>query len=119
MSLAVQDIGSDQERQTDVTGLVYRFWLTFIRQITEPHLKKSGRSKQRNLMDRQLAETVDKAVDLALSGTPPHRCGSFGRAALMVVRGDAKRAESPLGFAMEPASTVTALEESLTLRAEQ
>ena len=102
MSLAVEGSARDQARQAEVAGLVYRFWLIFIRQITEPHLQRSGGGKQHNLLDRHLAETVEKAVELALAGTPPHKCGSFGRAALMVVRRDAKRVESPLGSVVEP-----------------
>jgi len=102
MSIAVAGSKRDQAGQVEVAGLVYRFWLTFIRQITEPHLQRSGGGEQHNLLDQHLAETVEKAVELALAGTPPHKCGSFGRAALMVVRRDAKRVESPLGFAVEP-----------------
>lgn len=101
MSIAVEVSDTDQAGQVEVAGLVYRFWLNFIRQITEPHLQSSGGGKQHNLMDQHLAETVEKAVELALAGTPPHKCGSFGRAALMVVRRDAKRVESPLGFPIE------------------
>lgn len=73
--------------ETDISGLVYRFWLSFIREITEPHLEESGRDKLRNLIEERLAENIEKATEMALSGTPPHRCGSFGRAALSVVRG--------------------------------
>lgn len=110
MSIAVEGSETDQAGQVEVAGLVYRFWLTFIRQITEPHLQSSGGGKQHNLLDQHLAETVEKAVELALAGTPPHKCGSFGRAALMVVRRDAKRIESPLVFPIEsgiaPAASV-------------
>ena len=105
MSIAIEVSEPDQVEQADVAGLVYRFWLNFIRQITEPHLQRLGGGKQHNLMDQQLAETVEKAVELALAGTPPHKCGSFGRAALMVVRRDAKRVESPLGFPIEGGTT--------------
>ena len=63
MSLAVDDTDTDQAKQAELAGLVYRFWLTFIQHITEPHLQDSGGDKQLNLMERQLAETVEKAVD--------------------------------------------------------
>ncbi len=101
MSLAVAGTDTDQAKQAELASLVYRFWLTFIQQITEPHLQRSGEGKQQDIMERQLAETIEKAVGLALAGTPPHKCGSFGRAALMVVRRNAKRVDSPLGFARE------------------
>ena len=110
MSIAGEGSERDQAEQAELAGLVYRFWLSFIRQITAPHLEGSRGGKQHNLMDRQLAETVEKAAELALAGTPPHKCGSFGRAALMVMRRDAERVESPLGFNVErdfaPAATL-------------
>ena len=108
MSIDVEGDHADQTGQAELDGLVYRFWLTFIRQIAEPHLQGSGGGKRHNLMERQLAETVEKAAELALAGTPPHKCGSFGRAALMVVRRDAKRVESPLGFAIANGSAPAA-----------
>ncbi len=96
MSGVFEKTGDDAPDGTEAATLVQRFWLSFIRSIAEPHLAEDGGSEMRELLDGSLAENVDKAVAAALQGLPPHRCGSFGRAALSVMRSREKRGGEPI-----------------------
>jgi hypothetical protein len=90
MSEGLKRTGAEAGENAEVEALVHRFWLNFIRILVEPHLADSAQGQADEpadqLMERRLAENIDKAVDAALSGRPPHRCGSFGRAALTLLR---------------------------------
>ncbi|MDH3473691.1 MAG: hypothetical protein OEM59_08360 [Rhodospirillales bacterium] len=90
MSEGLERTGAEAGGNAEVEALVHRFWLTFIRTLAEPHLAalEQGQADEiaDPLMERRLAENIDKAVEAALSGRPPHRCGSFGRAALTLLR---------------------------------
>jgi hypothetical protein len=86
MSEGLEWTGAEAGGNAEVEALVHRFWLTFIRTLAEPHLAAMAQGQADELLEKRLAENIDKAVEAALSGRPPHRCGSFGRAALTLLR---------------------------------
>lgn len=100
---------TDHEAPVDgrAETLVQRFWLSFIRSIAELHLADEYGSDKRELLEGRLAENVDKAVAAALQGLPPHQCGSFGRAALSVMRDRHKPDSVQFGFQLAGASPGT------------
>ncbi len=98
MSEVLEMTDHDAPADGEAATLVQRFWLSFIRSIAEPHLAEESDSEMRDLLEGRLAENVDKAVAAALRGLPPHRCGSFGRAALSVMRSREKLGVDPVRF---------------------
>ena len=98
MNEVLEMTGHDAPADGDAATLVQRFWLNFIRSIAEPHLAEEGGSGRRELLEGRFAENVDKAVAAALEGRPPHRCGSFGRAALSVMRSREKPVDDPVRY---------------------
>ena len=95
MSGVIDSAGQEAPADGEAETLVHRFWLSFIQSITEPHLAEANGSDTRRLLEGRLAENVDKAVVAALEGRPPHMCGSFGRAALSVMRSRDKLDDEP------------------------
>jgi hypothetical protein len=106
MSEGLEWTGAEAGGNAEVEALVQRFWLTFIRTLAESHLAASAQGQADEVLERRLAENIDKAVAAALSGRPPHRCGSFGRAALTLLCSRPGADEGPLLLAdrEDPAS---------------
>ena len=119
MTPAEEKNGADGPSEAELAALKYRFWLNFIRTVANSYVDELPGDKRRNIMVWRLAETMLKAAEVGLAGMPPHKCGSFGRAALSVLKHHKGVTERPLSFVEDRDSALKALNRPLVARDDQ